>query len=324
MQGRLGQRVERDAAVADEDQGGQFERHAGRHRGGQDGDAPADGGQAQGAGARAGASRRDQPADHRAAAHDRGHYPVGAGPAVEHLARHQRERHLELPGQRADHRDHEERDEQFRRAPHVTQALPDLPLLPADPFGREQLGAAHRGQRDQHRAERERVAGEAQREPDSRGDHPAERGPEHAGHVHGDRIERDLVRQVLGRDHLGDEALPGRVVEDVDEAERQGQQVDDPEPDAVRADGDGEDPREQPGQRLGHVQHPLPVQPVREHAADRAEQEHGQEPGRAGQAELGSAVGQVEHEEGLHDALHPGPGNRDQLTEEEQPVVAQV
>ena len=243
---------------------------------------------------------------------------------MEHLARHQRERHLELPGQGADYRDHQQRDEQLRRVPHVAQALPDLFLLPADPFGREQLGAAHRGQRDQHRAERQRVEGEAQGEPDGRGDHPAERGAEHAGHVHGHRVEGDRVRQVSGRDHLGNEALPGRVVEDVDEAEREGQQVDDPEPDAVRADGDGEDPREQPGQGLRDVQHPLAVHPVREHAADRAEQEHGQEPGRAGEAELGSAVGQVEHDEGLRDALHPGPGDRDQLAEEEQPVVALV
>jgi hypothetical protein len=115
---------------------------------------------------------------------------------------------------------------------------------------------------------------------------------------------------------------PGRVVEDVDETEREGQQVDDPEADAVRADGDGEDPREQPGQRLGDVQHPPPVHPVHEHAAERAEHEHRQEPGRAGEAELGPAVGQVEHDEGLRDGLHPGPGDRDQLAEEEQPVVA--
>jgi len=33
-------------------------------------------------------------------------------------------------------------------------------------------------------------------------------------------------------------------------------------------------------------------------------------------------VGQVEHDEGLRDGLHPGPGDRDQLAEEEQPVVA--
>src|SRR5262249_4081353 len=85
LRGGLGQRVERDAAVTDEDQGGEFEGHAGRHRGGQDGDAPADGGQAQGPGPRTRTSRRDQAADDRAGAHNRGHHPVGGGSAVEHV-----------------------------------------------------------------------------------------------------------------------------------------------------------------------------------------------------------------------------------------------
>ena len=85
---------------------------------------------------------------------------------------------------------------------------------------------------------------------------------------------------------------------------------------------DGEDRREQAGERLGDEQHPPLVQPVGEHAAQRAEQEHRPEPGRGGQAELGAAVGEVKHEEGLRNRLHPGPGHRDQLAEEEQPVVA--
>jgi hypothetical protein len=92
----------------------------------------------------------------------------------------------------------------------------------------------------------------------------------------------------------------------------------------VGRDQDGEDRREQARQRLGDVQHPPLVHPVREHAAHRAEGEHRQEPGRRGQAELGATVGEVEDEEGLRDGLHPGPGDRDELAEEEQPVVALV
>ena len=41
-------------------------------------------------------------------------------------------------------------------APDVAQALPDLALFPGYPLGREQLGRAHRDQRDQHGRERRR------------------------------------------------------------------------------------------------------------------------------------------------------------------------
>jgi len=107
-------------------------------------------------------SGEDHFADHRAGTHDRGHHAVGGGPVMEYLAGHQRQRHLELPGQRADHRDHDERDEQFGCRSHVAQALPDLPFLAGDALGREQFGLVHGGERDQHGRERQGVAGKAQ------------------------------------------------------------------------------------------------------------------------------------------------------------------
>jgi hypothetical protein len=200
--------------------------------------------------------------------------------------------------------------------------LPDLPFLSGDARGGEQLGPAHRRERDQDGPERQRVAGKTQGEADGRGDQPAQRGAEDASQVHRHRVERHGVREIVRRHHLGYEGLPRWVVKHVDEAERQGQQVDDPQPDGAGRDQDGIGSREQPGQGLGEVEHPLLVHPVREHPADRAEQEHRQEPGRRRQAELGAAAGEVQHDERLGHGLHPRPGHRDQLPEEEEPVVA--
>jgi hypothetical protein len=130
------------------------------------------------------------------------------------------------------------------------------------------------------------------------------------------------VRQVVRGDQLRDEALPRRVVEDVDEAERDGQHVDGPQPHLVRAGEHGEGRGQQACGGLGNVQHPAFVGSVGEQAAGLAEQEHRQETGRRGEPELRSAVGQSQHQERLRHRLHPGAALRDQLAEEEQPVVA--
>ena len=71
-----------------------------------------------------------------------------------------------------------QRDEQLGGGPDVAQPLPDLALAPGHPAGREQLGPAHQHQGQQHGAERQRVAGVAQGQPEGGGDDPADRGAE--------------------------------------------------------------------------------------------------------------------------------------------------
>ena len=78
-----------------------------------------------------------------------------------------------------------------------------------------------------------------------RGDEDAAQGrAEDPGHVERDRVQGHGVGQVLRRDQLRDETLPGRVIEDVDAAEGQRQQVDHPHLD----DTGGDQAREGAGQ----------------------------------------------------------------------------
>ena len=57
-----------------------------------------------------------------------------------------------------------------------------------------------------------------------------------------------------------------------------------------------------------------PGEQAEDHDRDELGGRHDPEPDRI--------VGQLQHEPGLGDLLHPGPDERDRLTDEEQPVVA--
>src|SRR3984957_4246232 len=83
----------------------------------------------------------------------------------------------------------------------------------------------------------------------------------------------------------------------------------------------GKTPGRDPLQSRGDIQDPPLAPPVGEQAARRAEQQDRQEADRRDQPERRAGVRKVKDEERLSHRLHPGPHHRDELPEEEQPVV---
>ena len=64
------------------------------------------------------------------------------------------------------------------------------------------------------------------------------------------------------------------------------------------------------------------VDPVRDDAGDEAEDREGDEAAERERADRQRRVGQLDHEPGERDVLHPGAADRDHLAGEEEPVVA--
>ena len=142
--------------------------------------------------------------------------------------------------------------------------------------------------------------------------------------VEGRRVQRDRVGQQRPADHLGDEALPGRVVERRADAEQERarrytcQVCATPVIASTPSSGDAAGQPE-----LGQLEHGTLGEPVRDQPADRGQQQHRQELQRGRDADRDTgAVGQLQHEPVLGDPLHPGADVRDERAGHPDPVVA--
>ena len=88
-------------------------------------------------------------------------------------------------------------------------------------------------------------------------------------------------------------------------------------------DQEAQGEREDPGGPLRHVEHLALVEPVGDQAAERAEQQEGEELQAGGDRHVDTgAVEREEDEVGLRDRLHPGARHRDHLAGEVEPIVA--
>ncbi len=153
--------------------------------------------------------------------------------------------------------------------------------------------------------------------------HAGNRRPEQARDVDHRRVQRDRVAEIgLVLDQRDEECLPARHVERVDDA------LQHTEPDN-RSDGDVAGQR-QPGQseRLQHRhdlrgdQQPATVPAIDEDAGERTEHERGKLSGEADDAEQPRRAGQTVDQPAGGGGRDPGSSERDNLTAEEQPVVA--
>jgi hypothetical protein len=130
------------------------------------------------------------------------------------------------------------------------------------------------------------------------------------------------VGQVLAPDQLDDKRLARRLAQAVREPEQQRQDIHVPE-----LDGSGGDQRPEE-QSLGHGRRSGPEQDapfgpaIGKDPADEREEQHRQRLQRTHQTELEGAMGQLQHQPGLTDDLHPGAGQRDQLAKPEKAEVA--
>ena len=103
-----------------------------------------------------------------------------------------------------------------------------------------------------------------------------------------------------------------------------GEHPDHPHGDDVRGGEHAEDEREHRGDRLGDHQQLALVDAVGERARPGPEEQHRAELEPDGDAEVDAAAGEVQDEPVLRHRLHPGAAHRDDLAEEEQPVVVDV
>lgn len=135
-------------------------------------------------------------------------------------------------------------------------------------------------------------------------------------------VQADRVAQLVLADHFGDEGLPGGVVEDGDQAEDEGDQVDVPDlhVPAQREPGEGQAGEAHGG--LGEQQQLALGEAVGDDTAVEPEEQHRQELQRGGDADRGGRAGEAEHQPVLGDALHPGARVGHHLAGGEEAVVA--
>ena len=159
--------------------------------------------------------------------------------------------------------------------------------------------------------------------PNREDEHAADGRPDHPGRVHQHAVEAHRVGQQVEPDHLGDEGLAGRVVEQVDEPEPRRQHVDLPQVGRVRHDQHAQDEGQDARRGLRGVEHLALVDPVGDQAAEGAEQQQRQELQAGGDGDVDpGAVEREEDQVGLRHRLHPGARHRDDLPGEVEPVVA--
>ena len=226
-----------------------------------------------------------------------------------------------LNARHADHGHEQQGPAQVRGPPRVPETFAQLAGGPGDPAGPAELLGPHAVQGDDDGHVGKGVQEEAQRQADQ-GDQPPGQGrADDAAGVHHHAVQAHRVGQVLGRDHLGHEALSGGVVDQRDQAEQEGQDVDRPQRDEA---GGGQDPQDQgqdPGRGLGEHGQAALVEPVGDHPAPRPGDQERHELEGDDRPEGHPAPGQPQDEPGLGHGLHPGSGDRDDLPGEVPAVV---
>ena len=208
------------------------------------------------------AARDDEAADDSTGAERGGEEAVAVRGLVEGLLGEHGQHYLELIGERADERHHHERDEQPRRAADVPEALDDLPRPMGDRLSADEVGGVHSQKGHEDRDEGECVDQETHADADCHDEDSGDRGTDRTGAVRHHAVQRDGVRHRLGADHLGDEGLPGGIVNGVHEPEAPRDREDHPQPHRVRDDEETEDKCEQAEGGLGGEQDPPLVEAI--------------------------------------------------------------
>ena len=245
---------------------------------------------------------------------------------MERSGDHRRQRHLELVGERADQRHHEQRDAQPGRVPHIGEARAQLALLVRHRLGRAVVdavrgAAVHREVGAHHGQEAGGVEREARTHAEPRDEHAADRGADGARHVHDDGVQSDGVAHQTARHHLAHERLTCRVVEGGHETQQHREHEDPRERDVVAEGEHCQHERQHRCGELGPDEQPTLVDAIDDDARVRSEQQHGQRLHRDVEPEPGRRAGQLQHQPGQCHRLHPGARQRHGLAQEELAVV---
>src|SRR6266702_4156600 len=236
----------------------------------------------------------------------------------------------------SDHRhQHDEREPQHAEYCHQGHQRPHPGIAPDERHG---LTDALPG-RGWHRARHERrephgeeagdhgdvahaVQEEAHADAGDPNQHSRNRRADDPGGVEHGRVERDRVHEILFADELHDERLAGGNVERIDDAEEHRQHHDLPRRDPAGPHEHGQRERFEHLQSLRPHDEATLVHAIHDDTRVQREQQHAQGAERLRQPDGERRVGDAEHQPAERDRLHPGPDERDALTEEEQPEVA--
>ena len=236
----------------------------------------------------------------------------------------------EVDPERRDEADHDDRQEDDGRVPHVAEALGQVGEDAADgcrardPWRRVQLAQTHHPEAGDHRDEAEPVEEEGLGHPEDADRETCHGRANDTCRIEHRRVERDRVVEVLAAHHLDDERLASGHVERLDAAQQEREHEDLPDLDQSGRDERRERECQDHQDGLGGHERPALRQMIGDEPAEQAEDQHRRELRRGDEAEVERIVRQLEDEPVLGDGLHPRPDQRDQLPEPEEPVVAMV
>ena len=153
---------------------------------------------------------------------------------------------------------------------------------------------------------------------------PGHGGTDGPGHVDHDRVEGHGVGQLFSADHLDDERLAGRVVDHVDEPQRDGDEVQLPQLQMTAQIETSQYQSLYAGEGLGVEEDAVFAEPIGDGPAEGAEEQDRQRLHGHDEPDGKSGVGKGVHQPRLGDALHPGADLGQALTEEVVAVVADL
>src|SRR5947207_5430379 len=268
------------------------------------------------------AEREPERAEHRPDAHRRHEHSVAAGVGVQHVPGDHRHQHDEREAEHAEHGDQHDERRHTGVAPDERDGLAH-PL--AGRGGRAvgpEGGEAHRQEPGDDGDVAHPVQQEAQADA-GRTDHHARDGrADDPRRVEHGRVQRDRIHQVVPAHEFRDERLAAGNVERIDDPEEHRHHHHLPRRHPAGPHERRQRQRFEHLQRLGPHDEGALVHAVHDDTRVQCEQQHAQGAERLGQADGERRVGDLEHQPPERDRLHPGPDERDALTEEEEPEVA--
>jgi hypothetical protein len=227
------------------------------------------------------------------------------GVLVQDVAREQRHQGVVVEEERADGHDEAHHQRDPRGAQRVSHPLGDLVAHGAAAARPRQPLRVQRQQCRDHGQERHAVEEEGGGRPPASDDETGQSGTHDASGVEHGGIQRDGASQGLASDHLDDECLAGRHVHGVGHAVDPGHHGDVPVPGVAAVDQRGEQQGQHAHHRLGGDEQAALGQAISQRAGEERQDEHRCELQCADQPQEERRVGQLEHQPGLGDGLHP-------------------
>ena len=198
-----------------------------------------------------------------------------------------------------------------RVVPDIAQTLTDLGDRRRARTAADDRLNLHQPQADDHGDKADAIQKKAPRRSDEGERNAGNRRPDDARHLEDGRVQRNGVRQVLARvDHFHDESLPRRGVERIGHAEQEGKDDDVPRLHPAQEDIGAQDERKRHHAGLRCDEQVAFGDPVHDQAGPQREKKDRHRAGETDDAQIKRRAGQLIHQPGLGDVLHPRPDQR--------------